>query len=514
MKIISNKSCLYLTVFFTVSTLYPMRVIETRKVVSVSEQAEMLSRCSPEGNFSELVESIDLENTLYKELLKRELIRLRWMEFSQIGSTDITSIDLPPSVTKYCLSPYSDHSLLLYDNGYSILFSNLRTTDQQKTPDELGKPFDAFWISSHEYIIVFEEGIMKYSINWKTSAMVSSGKSYANFLSIKAVGPTCRHFIGEKEVDGKVVICSGEIGHNVLECEELSIISFHGENTQGITSYSLSADGNTVACCNGSNNVYILERPFGKVEKLISPKAIKAPEDISLVACDLLGEKIAMASSSKVYIAHTYSRSILKTISLDGASISSLAFSPCSRYVIIGLENGKAVVFDLDLQRRFVFSTPYMAQVRSCTLQPTWNCLCITKDKKVEILKFGTLLEKLSDWKQVLLVLKASQYSFENVKEHPYFRNALTEMQQLAGEKQSPFQEVMAYLEKECEQCQLCMNYRSDTKTKCNHVFCKNCLVKAIQNSPTCPFCRGAIDMFFAPEGIYKVNYKVSLEQI
>ncbi len=513
MNTLSCKSffCL-LVVFATTGTFYSMDVL-IEPVVSASEKAKILERGMPEGGLADLVESVEPESPSFKELLKQELIKLRKMEFIKIGSSRVFTMNLPGmNLKKYRLSPYDKYALLLLDDCYTIIFPDLKDS-KQTVPPAAGKVVDAIWFNSYSYAIVCERAILKYSFNWKDGSFVQKGKAFSDDISIKKINSSGTRFVAEKKLgEGRSIIFCGEIAHDALDCKELEIISMCGLNEPKLSNYSLSDDGEIVVGCNGSKNVYIIEQSLDKPIKEISSKTIEAPEDIALVVCDQEGKKAAMASVDKVYIAHIHSRNIIETISVETGCISSLSFSPCSRYVLIGLEKGECVIFDLLLRLRIVVGSEVQTPVRSFELLPEWNCLCILKDNNLKLKRLDTNLEKLLDWKQVLLILKACQYSLDNVRDHPSFRKVFEEMQNKDGDEENPLAPVVTFLEEECKQCQLCMNYRADTRTACNHVFCKKCLVRAMHETPICPFCRGAIKGFLAPEGPYQVS--VSLKRM
>ena len=56
------------------------------------------------------------------------------------------------------------------------------------------------------------------------------------------------------------------------------------------------------------------------------------------------------------------------------------------------------------------------------------------------------------------------------------------------------FEEPVKLNEEEDTLCPICIEHEAEVKTHCNHLYCKECLIKWVSsNHTTCPYCRDTI---------------------
>ena len=210
------------------------------------------------------------------------------------------------------------------------------------------------------------------------------------------------------------------------------------------------------------------------------------------------GTLIGMLCGNKLL---TYRRSdflLVDSIEIN-ENTTSLCFSPCNHYIAYGALNGMVWLYDREHKEgRPLYKLE--GPIKGIKFSDNGRkIVSFTENCFAQI----DLFESTPHYTipQIIFLLKAWQYSKEEILESDYFKK-IYESFHLEQKK-----ELENYLET-CTQCSLCNDRRADCIFVCNHKCCKVCLLTWLaEKNATCMICRQLISGFTGPDRDYAVEH-------
>lgn len=273
---------------------------------------------------------------------------------------------------------------------------------------------------------------------------------------------------------------------------------------------SLATDvsGKKILLATGTDLLIINKRRF------LQEKSLSFLTMVKQVAINAEGSQGVVTDEKNIYCVHLDSGSILKSIqNLPHIPTTVCLVGSEGHYAFFGDNGGRVLAWDTKKGNARVLATFIGAVSQLAMAANGVHLEASSNQKERAVIHIGKKARMLS-LKTLFLLTKAQQYSLDELLGFKYFKNIHEEL--LDTDKTHSLAElhaqVITTIKEVYKECPICHQRRADCSTACQHFFCRECLVKVIDDANPCPLCRADIDYFEAPDGCHSITYKTVID--
>lgn len=476
--------------------------------VPISIMADYIINSPLNEDLIQQLEKLDQTDTIYQELLKRELIEQQKVHFCTFDAWERITTLPNEKVAKVALDYQGNHMLSLSADNDISYTTNLSTFTSRFTlsleaGEELAKIIDLCW-HKNEFALISKRKIFLGHIVEKNERRTISIPTTLKYKEPK----TCKAL----NTPGTYVLVElADTSGAKLGMESLSEIKDPNSRVETIPlpcnspCIALDSDG-TIAVAVGDDCLFIVQTQRAQAIKNIPCHFIKqvciSADGTYAVALSTVGDK------NTLHLYHLESGSLLQTI--NSSHLTTIALSPCGRFILMGYKTGKVALYDSkhQVQKDLMWHDKSVSALAWSGDGSTIG----TGDQEGKLL-YRKLCERalILSLKHILLITKTLQYGHQRALSYTFFKNIYDSLPSIAKDNPNAklYTQVKEYLQ-ECDICPLCNETGANCTIQCRHKFCEGCLMAMLYNK-TCASCKTKIKEYTSPDGTHTVKYEATI---
>lgn len=456
----------------------------------VSAVANWLIASPLDKSLFDFLEALSARPGTYQECLRLELIERAKHNLGIFFKSDTPSHTL--SIACDRTSPATAFLVIenrvqkvIYKNGDKLLHFECESNDEEVLKD--------ISCCKKELFLLYRQKIIKMSPEEPGSPKTITDLENVTTGSFSSDG---EYIFGVKEIaSGKYVVILFP-----AHCPTTHTILMEVPDKD---SYCAVDRAKKVALVSDDNKIFII-----KISGPEKPTTVSLPKSIQRVEVSDDGSHGVVADDQTLYIIDLGSGTILKKITIPGPwPMSALACSPCGRYIYYGTTRGIVCSYDLRKPRGIVSEYFHPSPICLIAAHGDGSKLYSACESQRSTLYLWHLRHNLPI---LMLIIKARQFSLDQVKHHNYFEKAYEALKNMPEDLEKPWAlaAINAY-----QQCAICCATVTNCTMNCDHNLCKNCLENVLEKeSSLCPFCRAPITSFSGPDGFHSIEYEATIE--
>jgi hypothetical protein len=462
-----------------------LKVVHIQDKDSVSDVAAAIIQMPTGDKLIELIKELEKKDSKFLTMLKSGLIDAYKSDFSLIDKELMTtdhSSESNAGIAAFCHAPGSSAYFVVCEDNTAIICrydSDGAMVQGRKLPKEIvawGRPIGCCWLSESKIVIFYEQ-------RWLELSFDSANNNLQAFSYPQ--GTRCRKF----SAGGRLVIFEeGDTANPQFSYSTYNQASSGRTPLPNVSGkkllFSTDKGGNKVVFCQ-SDNTLVMRDALAKTERSL---AIPGSEPIAHLAYRPDGGCIAAVTktnNSPLIILFDTKGEIWRQFPFSGFNeISSLSYSPCSRYLLFKLD--KTVVL-LDSATRRIFQL-FRTEASSIELGfcPANNSIFGWAGNKVYQKPLCKKIRELTV-PQIIVLIKCLQETISHVIKIDHLRKIHDTFAQTPS-----YRWVIDFIDKFCGTCAICLEKRADSAIlECKHAFCESCFQGLeTRNIARCPICR------------------------